>query len=117
MLKWVLRAVGAMSLLVLLAFVALRFDSPFGEPERLWAQPWDKVKGRSESLCRTITRDDDDSFVVCMSIERDSYKQLQTSFGLPEPEAVRLKARCAELQYFTPQLRCVEKSLPGSREH
>ena len=109
--RWLFGAAAAGVFLVLAAFAALSFDNPFGGAERLWAQPWDKVKGHSESLCRTITKSDQDSFVVCMAIEHKSHKILQSSFGLPEAEAARLKRTCAEFQYFTPQVRCVEKRL------
>lgn len=117
MVRWLFGAAAVGVFLVLAAFVLIRFEPPFGGAERLWAQPWDKVKGHSESLCRTITKSDQDSFVVCMSIEHKSHKLLQTSFGLPAAEAAQLKTRCSEFQYFTPQLRCVEKSLAESREN
>ena len=109
--RWVFRAAGAMVLLLLFAFLAIRYDGPFREAEKLWAQPWDQVKTHSETLCRKITKGDQDSFVVCMAIEHNSHKILQSSFGLPAAEAVRLKRTCAEFQYFTPQVRCVEKRL------
>lgn len=109
--KWLVTAVATFALLVAFAFTLIRFDHPLREVERMWAQPWDKVKDMSEALCRKITEGDDSSYVVCMSIERRSHKMLQTSFGLPEPEAVRLKRECAEFRYFTPQVRCVERRL------
>lgn len=109
--RWLGLVVGAAAFVVLVGFVAVRYDAPFRAAERRWAQPWDEAKSHSEGLCRKITKGDDDSFVVCMSIEHKSHKILQSSFGLPEAEAVRLKRSCAEFQYFTPQVRCVEKRL------
>ena len=109
--RWLGWAEGAMVFLGLIAVVAIRYDSPFREAERRWAQPWDEAKAHSEGLCRKITKGDNDSFVVCMAIEHKSHKILQSSFGLPEVEAARLKRTCAEFQYFTPQVRCVEKRL------
>ncbi len=116
--KWLGWAVGIVAFTVIFTFVAVRFDGPFRAAERRWAQPWDEAKSHSEGLCRKITKGDDDSFVVCMSIEHKSHKILQSSFGLPEAEAAQLKRTCAEFQYFTPQVRCVEKRLgAGMREN
>jgi len=108
---WLFRIASGLALMVLVAYGVLQFDGPFRKSEKLWAMPWDQVKIQSEMLCRKITKGNDDSFVVCMSIERDSHAILQTSFGLPEDKAAALKRRCAEFQYFTPQLRCVESRL------
>lgn len=109
--RWLGWVMGALAFVALIGFVAIRYDSPFSDAEFRWAQPWDDAKSHSEGLCRKITKGNDDSFVVCMSIEHDSHKILQSSFGLPEAEAVLLKRTCAEFQYFTPQVRCIEKRL------
>ncbi len=109
--RWLGWIVGAASFVAVIGFVAIRYDAPFLAAERLWSQPWDEAKSHSEGLCRKITKGDDDSFVVCMAIEHKSHKILQSSFGLPEAEAAQLKRTCAEFQYFTPQVRCVEKRL------
>ena len=108
---WVLRLTGTLVFLVLFGFAVVGYERPLHEASNLWAQPWDDVKAHSEGLCRRITKGKDDSFVVCMSIEHESHKLLQDTFGLPQPEAARLKSDCAEFEYFTPQLRCVRKRI------
>ncbi len=106
--KWGTRTIAVMAVAVAAALLILPFDGPFVASERLWQMPWTNVKAHSESLCRAISGGDLDFYAYCMSAEKTSHQRLQASFGVPAESAVAVKNSCAEFEYFTPQLRCVE---------